>query len=218
MIKMTQAVCFDLDGIITDTETLHFKSWQIAFEKQGIRLNRSLYNKTLQSRAHPIGVRNIINDASDHLVQSISNDKRSAYEGLIEKDIKVYSDTLELIRTLNKYGIKMVVVSSSTYAKRVIERVGLSHYFEFVVSGTKGLNLNNKPAPDTYLYAMNRLGVQPSECFVIEDSVSGMTAGLKSGASVIGVMRHPININQHRALHLCDVISTDEHILIIGKD
>lgn len=218
LIKMTKAVCFDLDGVITDTETYHFKSWQVAFKNQGIQLNRSMYNKTLQSREHSIGIRNVISDATNQLVKTISNDKRRAYEGLIKKDIKVYKDTLSLIKKLDQYAIKMVVVSSSTYAEQVIEQVGLSHYFEFVVSGTKGLNLNNKPAPDIYLYAMDQLGVKPSECFVIEDSVSGMTAGIKSGASVVGVKRHPININKHRALHLCDSIAKDEHILIIGKD
>jgi beta-phosphoglucomutase len=218
MIKMTKAVCFDLDGVITDTESLHFESWQVAFSNQGIHLDQNKYNKSLQSREHSVGIRHVISDASDQLVSTISRDKRRAYEDFIKNDVIVYEDTLHLIKELNKHDIRMVVVSSSTYAKKVIDQVGLSHYFEFVVSGTKGLNLNNKPAPDIYLYAMDRLGVDPRECFVIEDSVSGITAGLESGASVIGIKRHPLKMIKHDALHICDSISIDVQNDIIGKD
>ena len=109
-----------------------------------------------------------------------------------------------------KKEIKLAVVSSSSYAKLIIDKVGLNDYFEFVIAGTKGMDIRNKPHPDIYLEAIKRLELNPEEVLVVEDSINGMNAGLSAGCSVLGVNRFGFDIDDQDRLMICDEINSLE--------
>lgn len=209
---MIKAVCFDMDGVVTDTEKLHYISWRDAFEFEKVFLSKEVYKNNLQSISHSKGIRRIIKDASDKQITRMSKNKRASYDLLITNNIDVFEDTLTLIKGLKDKEIKLAVVSSSSYAKLIIDKVGLNDYFEFVIAGTKGMDIRNKPHPDIYLEAIKRLELNPEEVLVVEDSINGMNAGLSAGCSVLGVNRFGFDIDDQERLMICDEINSLEVI------
>lgn len=112
---------------------------------------------------------------------------------ILDRDgIQPYPGSLALLDQLNSPKFKLAVVSSSRNAQQVLEVSGLAGRFQTVVDGNvaQEKQLAGKPAPDTYLYAAQQLGVDPSEAIVFEDALSGVAAGAAGNfAQVVGVNR-----------------------------
>lgn len=207
---MIKAVCFDMDGVVTDTEKLHYLSWRDSFEAENVPLSTEVYKNNLQSISHEKGIRRIIPAATDNQISRMSKNKRASYDQLIANDIDVFDDTLSLIKLLQKRCIRMAVVSSSSYAEMIIDKVGLTDYFEFVIGGTKGMSIKNKPHPDIYLEAIKRLKLESKEVLVVEDSINGMNAGLSAGCNVLGVNRFGFDVVATEQLMVCNAIDSSK--------
>ncbi len=206
---MNKTIIFDMDGVITNTEKLHYEAWRKAFRDIDYKLTHDTYVKTLQSRNRTEGILNNIPDATPKLIERISYLKSKYYDDLIKEPFEVYEDTLKLIKELNKNNVKMAVASASSYAETLLKKVQLDSYFDLIVSGTKGLNIENKPSADIYRYAMKQLEVEPCNTIIIEDSRSGITAGQKSGAKVIGINRGSLHVEDHTNLAIVNELSYD---------
>lgn len=188
--SMYKAILFDMDGVITNTEHFHYQSWKKAFGELEIDLTEEDYMNKCQSRNREVAIRNIIKGASDETIRAVSNAKTKYYKTFLDGEIEVFKDAQKVIKHLHKLGITMAVVSSSSKALEVINKIGFSSYFSLVVSGTGGLNLRNKPYPDIYQYAIRQLGLKPNDCLVVEDSISGIKAGLAARCHVLGINRN----------------------------
>jgi HAD superfamily hydrolase (TIGR01509 family) len=106
--------------------------------------------------------------------------------------VEVFNSTVALIRALRAEGIKTAVVSSSKNCAEVLEAAGLTDLFDTRVDGTDltRLELQGKPAPDAFLEAAARLGVEPARAVVVEDAIAGVQAGRNGKFGVvIGVAR-----------------------------
>ncbi len=187
---MTKAVIFDMDGVIIDSEPIHHMIEKKLFEDLGIdvpyELHKSFVGKT---------TRDMFSRLKEEygLMQSL--------EELIEmKDIRYYNylkslDSLpavpgvtDLIKTLYSNGLKLAVASSAPVREidLVVESFGLS---EFFISRTSGEEVKKgKPEPDIFLLAAERVGVEPAECVVIEDSRNGILAARAAGMKCIAFM------------------------------
>lgn len=201
---MIKAVLFDMDGVISDTEKIHYLSYKRAFQQLGYEITHPLYVDKLQARSREEGIKNIIEDPSEDQINIICDFKDIFYKEELSKGIEPYSDTFILINELMKTGIKMAVVSASKYAEYQISTMKLLDYFDFVVSGTDTLNIRNKPYPDIYLYALEKLGLKPSEVIIIEDSYNGVQSALGSGARVVGINRGYLSFKKHPNLLIVD--------------
>ena len=198
---MRKVILFDMDGVITDTEKLHYNAYRSAFRDVGYEVSYDRYVLYLQARSRDIGIRNIIVDANANIVNKVSKLKDFYYIQELDKGLSIYGDTLSLINTKN---IRMAVVSASKYASSQVEKLNLEKYFDLVVSGVDTLNIRNKPYPDIYLYAMKTLGVKAENAIIIEDSNNGVTAALDSGAKVIGVNRGYLSIKDEPNLSVVE--------------
>ncbi|HLT97402.1 MAG TPA: HAD family phosphatase, partial [Acidimicrobiia bacterium] len=101
--------------------------------------------------------------------------------------------SVALLDHLDALGIPMAVVSSSANAEQVLEAAGILDRFPVRIDGVVAAaeSIPGKPAPDTFLEAVRRLGTEPSRAVVIEDAVAGVEAGVAGGfGAVIGVARH----------------------------
>ncbi|MEJ2052752.1 MAG: trehalose-phosphatase, partial [Calditrichaceae bacterium] len=213
-----EAVILDLDGVITETSKIHAKSWKKMFDEYNQKLTESGkqkfkpfsieedYYEYINGKPRYDGVRSFLKSRNielpegdpgdkpgENTVCGLGNHKNELFQKLLtEEGVTVYNDTVEKIKEWRNHGIKTAVVSSSKNCKKIVEMTGLSELFDVRVDGIilAELNLNGKPAPDTFLHAAKELNVPPSRAAVVEDAISGVQAG-KSGRFklVIGVAR-----------------------------
>lgn len=184
-----EAVLFDMDGLMVDTESLSTKALISCAKEQNYDMTReetlqvlgfteaSIYEfwENYFKDSHVDGIKL----ADDH------------YEYIEKVLFTTGPDRMPYIEELLKYlkenNYKIAVASSSNIDHIVnnMEKTGLKKYIDKMASGEEVPN--GKPAPDVFLLAAERLGVKPENCLVLEDSKSGIKAGRASGATVFMV-------------------------------
>ncbi len=126
-------------------------------------------------------------------VCGLGNRKNELVGELLETEgVDVYEASIAWLRQLRRRGFATAVVSASKNCQRVLQSAGIEDLFDTRIDGVVAgeLGLPGKPAPDTFLAAAQRLGVEPERAVVIEDAVSGVRAGKAGGFGlVIGVDR-----------------------------
>lgn len=185
------AIFFDFDGVLIDSEPVHWACWRDVLIPLGASLEWEFY------RDHCIGVddremlRMIAGDRDWRELWSQYPAKKALFrERMI--DHPPFPDTLAAtLERLKGGSYRMAVVSSSSCQEiePLMERARLRGYFETVVGG--GDVERQKPDPEPYLLAASRLGVK--RAIVLEDSAAGMAAGRAAGFEVIQV-RHPNDV------------------------
>ena len=174
------SLLFDFDGVLADTERVHHASWNSVLEKYGISFTWEEYIKQCVGVADVMVAERLqLTDAADAVAH-----KQKLFRTGLEETPPFLDETKELLHELSgRY--RMAVVSSSyrTEIFPAIERAGLSQLFETFVFGNDVKRL--KPAPDPYLLAVDRLGVQNP--LVIEDSDAGIASGLAAKLEVLRV-------------------------------
>jgi trehalose-phosphatase len=212
------AVIFDLDGVITKTAEVHAAAWKQMFdeylEKRGAREGTSYepfdraadYRRYVDGKPRYDGVKSFIESRSidipfgdpednpgEETICGLGNRKNQLFNKLLEKDgAPVFQSTVKLIRSLRQNGVKTAVASSSKNCAAVLESADLTHLFEAKVDGVDlaELGLAGKPAPDMFLEAASRLGVDPHRTIVVEDAIAGVEAGKRGNFGyVVGVDR-----------------------------
>jgi beta-phosphoglucomutase family hydrolase len=212
------AVLLDLDGVITDTATIHAACWKQMFDAYlqqraaasgepfrpfEIATDYRLY---VDGKPRFDGVRDFLTSRGIQLpegspddppqaetVGGLGNRKNDLVNKVIaEGGVEPYEGTVKLIHQLRHQGFKIAVVTSSQNCEAVLKAAKLDTFFEVRVDGNTihAQHLAGKPAPDTFLTAAQRLGVAPTRAVVVEDAISGVQAGRNGNFGlVIGVAR-----------------------------
>ncbi|MDA8886524.1 beta-phosphoglucomutase [Bacteroidia bacterium] len=183
-----KACIYDLDGVITDTAKYHYESWkwvgdQLEYnltEKQNQKLKGVGRKESLDKILKWSGAR--ISEAEK---QNLLHKKNQMYLTYIDTMTpeEVFEGFKEFNQKAKESGIKVAIGSSSRNAIRIIDKLDLVLDFHAIVDG--GMTENSKPEPDIFLLAAEKLGCDPSECLVIEDSQAGLTAAKKGGIKSI---------------------------------
>ena len=179
------AILFDFDGVLVDSEPIHYAAWMEALAPFGIQMDWETYVRTC------VGV------SDRHMIERLARERGLAFEELwrsqpvkkgifvrrMEEDQIFVAETLELVRSLS--GPKLAVVSSSLRDEVTapLERGGILGCFATLVCGWEAGKL--KPAPEPYLMAAERLGARNP--LVVEDSEAGRRAGEAAGFEVLVV-------------------------------
>lgn len=209
------ALLFDLDGVVTPTAEVHMRAWAemfnaflAAYDGPGDRApyTDADYFAHVDGKPRYDGVRDFLasrgialpegtsdDPASAETVRGLGNRKNDAFNEVLARDgVTAYPGSVALLDHLRERGVPLAVVSSSANAPAVLEAAGLLDRFRTVVSGAvaEERGLPGKPAPDTFLYAAEVLGVPAERAVVLEDALSGVRAGAAGGfAAVVGVDR-----------------------------
>ncbi len=184
---MLKGIIFDMDGVLVNSEPMHYKACCMVLEEYGIIYPYEKYKKFIGSTD-----KKIIEDIrSFHPFPCSDEDYISKLKE--KKDTLITCDgfegiagTPELIKALHAAGFLLAVASSSPYEYiiRVTKALGIYHYFHQIVSG---VNVPHpKPAPDVFFKTAKELRLAPSECLVIEDSKNGVKAANAAGMPCIG--------------------------------
>jgi beta-phosphoglucomutase family hydrolase len=212
------AVLLDLDGVITNTASLHAACWKQTFdeylEKRAAQRGEAFrpfdlatdYRLYVDGKPRFDGVRDFLTSRGIQLpegnpddppqvetVGGLGNRKNDLVNEVIEdRGVEPYEGSVQFIRHLRRHGFKIAVVTSSQNCTAVLKAAKLDAFFDAQVDGNviHAQQLAGKPAPDTFLMAAKLLGVEPTRTVVIEDAISGIQAGSagKFGL-VIGVAR-----------------------------
>ena len=184
------AVIFDLDGVLTDTAELHFRSWRVVADELGIPFDRAV-NDRMRGLSRPESLAVLLGDRhrefSPERKRQLTDRKNEAYLELVaqmtEADLLPGAKTL--IEDLQRRGVRMAIASSSRNAEVVVERLGIRAALHTLVDANTAPR--SKPDPQVFVAAAVRLGVSPARCVVLEDAEAGVAAALAAGMPVIGI-------------------------------
>ncbi|MDA3950255.1 MAG: HAD family phosphatase [Spirochaeta sp.] len=187
-----QAIVFDMDGVLIDSEPLHRRVEQELFDSYGLRvaamehlgyLGMSSYATFLGvATAHPREWA-----AAGLSVDFAVDEERRRYMGALRRQgIPFVSGSVELVRAASAAGWRVAVASSAPEEQisLVLSTAGLSAVISCVISGDDVTN--GKPHPEIFLTAAACLDVSPAECWVVEDSSNGVQAALSAGMRCVG--------------------------------
>ena len=212
------AVLFDLDGVLTRTASVHASAWKKLFdsflEQRATQTGEPFvpfdidadYRRYVDGKPRYAGVAAFLDSRRIELPMGGSEDgpdvqsvvalgnlkDRYFLQHLKQHGVDSYETSISLLRKLRALEIKTAVVSSSDNCAEVLEAAGITKLFDARVDGTDitRLKLKGKPAPDAFLEAARRVGVEPSRAVVVEDATVGVEAGRAGGfGCVIGVDR-----------------------------
>lgn len=227
------AVILDLDGVITDSASLHAQAWKRIFdefidhrsEREGEDHTpfdiESDYREYVDGKPRYDGVRCFLaaraidlpegepdDPPEEKTVYGLGNRKNELFHELLETEgIETFEDAAVQVERWRKDDLKIAVVSSSRNCRQILDAAGIAHLFDVVVDGTDAdrLHLKGKPAPDTFLEAADRLDVDPADAVLLEDAIVGVAAG-RAGkfGLVVGVDRDGHGQPMHE--HGADVV------------
>lgn len=189
---MIKAVIFDMDGVIIDSQPIHYEADKLALKSVGIDVS---YND-LEKYAGTSNINRFTRFKKDfNLILSIKDfisiQQNIIFSLVAKAELLPISGIKELLESLKSNDIKIAVASSSSYIfiDTILNSINVKNYFTQVVSGED--MANSKPAPDIFLATAAKLNTEPSECVVIEDSMNGVLAAKEAGMKCIGY----VNIN-----------------------
>jgi beta-phosphoglucomutase family hydrolase len=228
-------VClFDLDGVLTDTASVHRVAWGAAFnpllEKHGQpSFTDADYVGYVDGKPRADGVRDFLHSRGIDLpegspddspeqdtVNGVGNRKNVLLLKKIHDDgVRVFEDARRYLGRARDAGLRRIVVSSSANTRDVLHVTGLEQFVEARVDGVtiREQKLKGKPAPDSFLAGAKLAGVEPEQAAVFEDALAGVEAGRAGNfGCVIGINRvdaeHARGLAEHGASVVVD--SLDE--------
>ena len=234
--ESVHACLFDLDGVLTDTASVHTKAWKVMFdaflkeraEKTGEKFvpfdPTSDYRQYVDGKKREDGVRSFLASRNIELpdgspddppdadtIYGLGNRKNDAFQKTLHDDgVQVFDGSRRYLEAVAAAGVAAAVVSSSANTREVLEITGLDRFIQQRVDGVtlREEHIAGKPAPDSFLRAAELLKVEPGAAAVFEDALSGVQAGHAGHfGCVVGVDR----VGQADALrqHGADIVVTD---------
>ena len=193
-----EAVIFDCDGVLVDTEYLRFLSWQKALLSENIDFVIEEYMPLVGHS--PQNVLLMLKELKGiDIPEKVIELKSANYRILQKQGVPPIQEMVAFARYLTEekkeLGIKVGLASSAPTEEilRNLQQIGLENAFDFIISGSDDLNSyvddegTNKPKPYIYIEAAKQLNVSPSKCLVFEDTNAGVEAAASAGMTVIAV-------------------------------
>ena len=202
-----KAVIFDMDGVLADSQPYHFKADIETMSEYGVVKDQKFYEKfagTLTSDRMRI-LKDLFK-LDIPVEEMVKKREDMILEIMAREDIKPVSGIPEFLKSIKNRGLKTAVASSSGYdlIGLILSRLEISEYFDSITSGNDVKR--GKPDPDVFLLAAERIGVNPRDCFVVEDSENGVRAAKAAGMTAIGYV-NPTSGNQ--CLDMADAVTDD---------
>jgi len=234
--EKVRACLFDLDGVLTDTASVHTKAWKAMFDAylsdRAKRTGEKFvpfdagadYQEYVDGKKREDGVRSFLSSRGIELpdgnpddpgdaetIYGLGNRKNDMFQKVLRDDgVKVFEGSRRYLEAVSEAGLGIAVVSSSANTRDVLEITGLDRYIQQRVDGVtlRDEHIAGKPAPDSYLRGAELLGVGAGAAAVFEDALSGVQAGRAGNFGfVVGVDR----VGQAEELRKngADVVVTD---------
>ena len=179
-----KGIIFDLDGVICSTDEYHYQAWKALADRLGISFDRER-NNLLRGVSRMESLEIILEKAEhtypDDEKAAFADEKNTLYRQLLANmtTADLADEVRETLRILREAGLKLAIGSSSKNTPFILERIGLSGFFDAVADGN-GI-IHSKPHPEVFLKAADMLGLEPAACLVVEDAHAGVEAAVRGG-------------------------------------
>ena len=189
------AVLFDLDGVLTDTATLHLAAWREMFAgyaPDAPPITDEEYRAHIDGKPREAGLRAFLDARGIDVPEDVLHDLAARKDGyflalLDERGPDVIETSVDLLQRVRAAGLRTAVVTASRNATDVLDRAGLTDLVDALVDGrvAASLHLPGKPDPASFLEAAHRVGCTARRCVVVEDSRAGVAAGRAGGFGLV---------------------------------
>jgi HAD superfamily hydrolase (TIGR01509 family) len=213
-MKPAQAVIFDMDGVIVDSEPRHERAFMDVVSEIGfgdrLRLDFADY---VGRSDQELWVDFVKHHQPPHSLESLLAMKRERVLKILRKDRPLFDGLPELIEGLSaKYLLAVASGSERIVVEAVLELGELARFFPVVVTAADVRA--GKPAPDIFLRAAKLLGIESEACWVIEDSKPGIAAGLAAQMRVIAITNTHSAEELSNATHVVRTYAEIERLLL----
>lgn len=232
--RLHDAVIFDLDGVVTETASVHAAAWaemfndflqrrQASDDEDHSPFTHDDYRHFVDGKARGDGVTDFLasrgislpprspTDSTEDTIAKLGERKQEIFLERLHAGVPVFESTVVLVHRLADAGVATGIYSSSRNCARILNDAGISELFSVRVDGVaaQDLELPGKPDPAVLLETTRRLGAVPERSVVVEDAEAGVEAGRRGGfALVIGVDRTGGRAEELRR-HGADVVVSD---------
>lgn len=198
-----KAVLFDMDGVILDSEPIHFAAFQATFKHHGRTFSHEDFLTHFIGRTDEEGFKRYFQFMNEEIdINLVMDQKAKHYLELAKDQLVAYPGVVQLIKHLHNHTkLALVTGSLRIEAEAALEAVGIIDCFEFMVCADD-ITIG-KPDPEGYLKAQSRLGIAKEDCVIIEDTPSGVAAAKASGIRCIAVT----NTHSSDTLKEADIIT-----------
>ena len=183
-----EAIVFDFDGVIIDTETPDFETWQQEFRAHGVELSRELWSGYIGSGVGSFDIYRHLEELTERALDrdEVGPRRRGRYLDAVDAN-PLLPGVTDYLSTARRLGLRVAIASNSTgeWVEGHVERRGLGAYFEAIRTSDDVEAI--KPAPDVYLAALDAVGVPPERAVAVEDSPTGAAAAVAAGLFCVAV-------------------------------
>lgn len=185
---MFKAVIFDMNGVIINDERIHQESWRQYCQKHGFSLTEEEFKQKVFGRTEKEILEYLYKrEITPEELQKDSDERVALSIQIFEPQLKIMDGLDTLLENLYQQNIPLAIATSSRnkYLNFILDGLNIRKYFKVIVTAqdiTKG-----KPDPEIYVKAAEQLGINPQDCIVFEDTISGITSAKAAGMKVIGV-------------------------------
>ncbi|MBO4901552.1 MAG: beta-phosphoglucomutase [Lachnospiraceae bacterium] len=180
-----EAVIFDLDGVLVHTDRFHYLAWKQLSDERGIYFDEEI-NRRLRGVSRDESLEIILERYDGPALtpeekKEMTEKKNVIYRGFLSQmtPADVTDEVRDTVRRIRKAGYRLAVGSSSKNTAFILDKTGLTGYFDEVADGT--MITKTKPDPEVFLLAAEQLAVRPENCLIVEDAAAGIEAGKRAG-------------------------------------
>ena len=206
-----KGIIFDLDGVICSTDEYHYLAWKTLADRLGIPFDRKR-NNLLRGVSRMASLEIILEKSekaySEDEKAAFAEEKNTMYRELLGRmsPADLSDDVRDTLNVLRKAGLKLAIGSSSKNTRFILERIGLSDFFDAVADGN--CITHSKPHPEVFLKAADMIALAPDQCVVVEDAHAGVEAAVAGGfdCAAIGDAKDDERARYH-LVRISDLIS-----------
>jgi HAD superfamily hydrolase (TIGR01509 family) len=218
-IRTAQAVVFDMDGVLVNSEKRHFLAHQKALSEFGVKIDKPFYiahgvstdPATFYAKAFER------QELPPQIVEKVDSKKRQIYEDFQAKEGLIsIKPAISLVNTLHQMGIPLAIASAvrRDETDKTLKLLGIDRSFPVIIAGRDFL-LRNKPYPDIYLKAAELLGVSPADCIAIEDSGNGAAAATRAGMTCVVVPNEYTETHDFTGAYVLRSFADLEEVMVV---
>jgi len=201
------AVLFDMDGTLIDTESAYLEEWVRAAKLQGFEITQDLWHQMLGRPT--IDCHRLVQDAfgAGFNLDMFATEYRSRLNDRLQDHVPIMPGVLNLLQDLKVQGTPLAVATSATRksAEAYLSTAGLRDYFSHVI--TRDDVEQGKPHPEPFQKAAGALSVTPERCLAMEDTEAGIRSA--HGAGAIPIMIPSLKQPANEIAELCHLICND---------